>query len=273
MQAVRLPESEFPRPAPAGPNRAAPSFGAPVRPSDASDDDIEELGTVAAPFAGAAAGPVLASLLIRAGDGRVLDVYPMTPQGVAVGRSRRSGNEIVLRDDPLVSKRHARIVHDGRTFVAYDQGSTNGTFVNGAPLEPGVGRPLEFGDEVQVGETVLALRPAGQDPRAASAPAAPGWRLVAGDGESIPLSGTMGVGAAGSNQLVVHSPGVAGNHARITVQGSDVLVEDLNSPGGTYINGERIPPLFPIALFEGHQVTFGQAMFRLIRGVGTAGAR
>lgn len=267
------PAPDAPRVATATPGGASPSdvlgAPAPARAATAADsaDDIEELGTVAAPF-GPSTGPALANLVVQSADGRVVAGMAMTAQGASVGRSRRAGNEVVLREDPMVSKRHARIVHENGRFLVYDLGSTNGTYVNGVLIEPGVPHGVEVGDEVQVGETTLLLRPAGE-----AAEAAPrrigvvggGYQLIAGDGSAVAMAADMVVGSAPSCDLVVNASGVSGQHARFTVEDHEVHVEDLNTPGGTYVNGERIPPLLPIALYEGHQVTLGQAMFRLHR--------
>lgn len=61
-------------------------------------------------------------------------------------------------DDPeaKVSRRHARIVLTDGKYSLEDLGSTNGTFINrGKRLSPGVGQPLNDGDEIIVGKTFL----------------------------------------------------------------------------------------------------------------------
>ena len=55
---------------------------------------------------------------------------------------RRPGLELVLPGDS-VSKVHAEIYKDGDTLRLRDLGSTNGSFVNGEPVEDG---PLAEGD-------------------------------------------------------------------------------------------------------------------------------
>lgn len=44
---------------------------------------------------------------------------------------REPGRSIQLPMDTTVSRKHARIVNEGGTFVVYDEGSSNGTVVNG----------------------------------------------------------------------------------------------------------------------------------------------
>jgi hypothetical protein len=124
------------------PDRAVPSEAAAL-PDDAAD--AGEPGTVPAAIA-------LGSLTVRGPHGAG-EAYPLTPRGARIGRSRQAGNDVVLADDVMVSKRHARIAADNGRFVLQDVGSTNGTFVNGAPLPPGEIHLLRSGDEIRVGET------------------------------------------------------------------------------------------------------------------------
>lgn len=68
---------------------------------------------------------------------------------------RAAGCRISI-DDTHVSKVHARVFQsDGRWFVE-DLGSTNGTLVNDVMV--GHPTPVEVGDRIHVGETVLELR-------------------------------------------------------------------------------------------------------------------
>src|SRR5262249_49913264 len=57
--------------------------------------------------------------------------------------------------DPKISMRHARIVRDGDRWRLEDDGSTNGTFVNGRAI---TSQTLADGDLLQVGRTALRLR-------------------------------------------------------------------------------------------------------------------
>lgn len=67
--------------------------------------------------------------------------------GLSLGRA--PGNDVVL-EEGVVSARHARVIPPG---TVVDEGSTNGTFVNGRRID---GRAtLRPGDLVQVGSTVF----------------------------------------------------------------------------------------------------------------------
>ncbi|HEX2573190.1 MAG TPA: sigma 54-interacting transcriptional regulator [Polyangia bacterium] len=56
---------------------------------------------------------------------------------------------------PYVSSRHAELRRSARGWRVYDQGSRNGTYINGERVEEG---PLRDGDVLQVGQTLLRLR-------------------------------------------------------------------------------------------------------------------
>jgi pSer/pThr/pTyr-binding forkhead associated (FHA) protein len=64
-------------------------------------------------------------------------------------------NNAVVVEDQFVSAEHAILTFRGRAWYLEDLGSTNGTFVNGAPVE-GVA-PLGFGDVIQLGQVRLRL--------------------------------------------------------------------------------------------------------------------
>ncbi len=67
----------------------------------------------------------------------------------------RSGNVDLLLDDPSVSARHAKLIVKGDECWAVDLGSTNGTFINQAPI---VGTaPLRVGDALRIGNVILAF--------------------------------------------------------------------------------------------------------------------
>jgi Protein of unknown function (DUF3662)/FHA domain len=80
-------------------------------------------------------------------DGKRLVVGPA---GVTMGRSRQCD---VTVDDPNVSRTHAEIRARGGSWVVTDLGSTNGSRLNGRPLDqPTV---LKEGDEIELGTTTL----------------------------------------------------------------------------------------------------------------------
>jgi len=67
----------------------------------------------------------------------------------------RDVNNAVVVDDEFVSAEHAVLTFRGRTWYVEDLDSTNGTFINGSPVD-GVA-PLGYGDEIQLGQVRLRL--------------------------------------------------------------------------------------------------------------------
>jgi pSer/pThr/pTyr-binding forkhead associated (FHA) protein len=79
--------------------------------------------------------------------------YPLTGRMTRLGR--HDENDIVLAG-PTVSARHATLRVEPIGVVLEDEGSLNGTFVNGERIEQ---RLLEDGDRVQVGPHLLIFVP------------------------------------------------------------------------------------------------------------------
>ena len=63
---------------------------------------------------------------------------------------RDAAKDIGLPTDTTVSRNHARIAQEVTSYVVYDLGSTNGTYVNGAKITR---KELVNNDVVQVGSS------------------------------------------------------------------------------------------------------------------------
>ncbi len=93
--------------------------------------------------------------------------------------------------------------------------------------------------------------------------AAKGWSLVThGDGEVLPLrSLPCRIGRQPGLPVRVIHPTVSLVHAELRLEGETLMLVDLNSRNGTYVNGQRI--VAPQAVVLGDLVQFGAAVFRL----------
>ncbi|MCX8052225.1 MAG: FHA domain-containing protein [Armatimonadetes bacterium] len=76
--------------------------------------------------------------------------FPLKPGETRIGRE--STKDIALSMDNTVSRNHARIVQEAGGYVIYDDGSTNGTFVNNTRVTR---HELANADIVQVGSNKL----------------------------------------------------------------------------------------------------------------------
>ncbi|MEM1416418.1 MAG: FHA domain-containing protein, partial [Myxococcota bacterium] len=99
----------------------------------------------------------LRSSWTRADDDDPL-VYEFDGPRVLIGR--RADADVML-PHAAVSATHATLRVDGTGYVIVDEGSTNGTRVNGAALPPGRPKPLKSGDRIALGgyELRVALGP------------------------------------------------------------------------------------------------------------------
>ena len=193
---------------------------------------------------------------------------------VTIGRD--PSNDLCV-NDMKVSRSHARLTDNGRDVVLSDLNSTNGTTLNGRRVTEAVIQPgdvIGIGDsqilfaEVQRGRRPVARNaysqhqpPAPARHRPMQAPAARrsvqeryAHRPVAASstysiqvtvghssGASASLSeGSVTIGRDPSNDLCVNDMKVSRSHARLTDNGRDVVLSDLNSTNGTTLNGRRV---------------------------------
>jgi hypothetical protein len=82
-------------------------------------------------------------------------VYEIRKDQLTIGRSRESD---IFLEDLAVSRFHASILNLGNGIYALkDEGSANGTKVNGQPVNKYQTYPLQEGDHIQLGQTVLVF--------------------------------------------------------------------------------------------------------------------
>jgi pSer/pThr/pTyr-binding forkhead associated (FHA) protein len=67
----------------------------------------------------------------------------------------RNVNNSIFVEDDFVSATHAMLTFRGRSWFVEDQGSTNGTYVNGHRIDRPVA--LSFGDELTIGRVRMRL--------------------------------------------------------------------------------------------------------------------
>lgn len=188
-----------------------------------------------------------------------------------------------------ISRLHAQIeVVEGKAIIT-DLGSRNGTWVNDekitAPAE------LKDRDRIRISKMEFTFRCKATAPEAEErtiedflpVDQAPG-ELLEVQGESpktmswmskIPMTlvrsdsgGEYGlnrqtrIGRDGSNDVVLENDtSASGFHARVEVVSGRVVVSDLGSANGTWVNGKRI--MGPTVLNHGDRIRLGNRMFRL----------
>ncbi|MEO0324599.1 MAG: FHA domain-containing protein [Myxococcota bacterium] len=204
---------------------------------------------------------VLRSRRAREGEDEPLR-YEFAGPRVLIGR--RSDADIEL-PHPAVSATHATVRAQGPRFVLVDEGSTNGTKVNGTRLPPGRPKSLRSGDRIDVGvfELLVELGPTGEG-TSAERTAAFARRLLrqalAGmdDAPEPPTLVVMHGPSAGQKLILPAAPArlVLGRdetcdltlpdgdcsreHAEVVHDLDGVLLRDLGSKNGTFRNGHEL---------------------------------
>lgn len=82
-------------------------------------------------------------------------------------------------------------------------------------------------------------------------------------GLHVDMLGPVVVGRSQSSDIVINEPFVSSTHARFTLQGPALVLEDLNSTNGTLVNGRAI--IDPVTLRDGDEVQVGDVVMRVSR--------
>ncbi|MEU6578619.1 FHA domain-containing protein [Streptomyces sp. NPDC046805] len=233
--------------------------------------------------------------LVLETNGRTWTLDPSRPY--ALGRDPRGD---IVFDDARVSWRHATVRFDGRGWVIEDQGSTNGTFVQGRRVhrtEIGPGSDVHLGNatdgpRLNLSGAAAAVAHPRQQPYAAQGTGS-GWAQQAPHAPSIPhqqgpgaggtgtqpvygdrspttfhqlaLGRVMRIGRALENDLVVSDLQVSRQHAEFhATPGGRMEIRDLGSHNGTYVNGQPIAKGGSALLGPSDIVGVGHSTFRVV---------
>lgn len=187
----------------------------------------------------------------------------------------RAIENAIKLDDGGASRKHAAIEAAGERVILRDLGSSNGTWVN----DQRVTEPVELrdGDLIRISGTTMIFYAAQGTPAPEPPPPPPAsadggmtvhWQstepmtLVRGDKAEFGLNRTMQVGRGEDNDLTLTGDTSASQrHARIEVVAGQVVIHDLASRNGTWVNGKRITG--PVLLKHGDKILMGDTVFHL----------
>jgi hypothetical protein len=82
-------------------------------------------------------------------------------------------------------------------------------------------------------------------------------------GLHVDMLGPVVVGRSPSSDIVISEPYVSSTHARFTIQGPALVLEDLHSTNGTLVNGRIIDQ--PVTLRDNDEVQVGDVVMRVSR--------
>ncbi len=101
--------------------------------------------------------PVEVAPVVSSVVGKLVDTsgreFDLKPGANTIGRQDTD----VLVAHPTVSRSHAKLTVTGSSFLLEDTGSTNGTFVGNAKVEPGSPVQVRPGDEIIFGSVMMRL--------------------------------------------------------------------------------------------------------------------
>jgi pSer/pThr/pTyr-binding forkhead associated (FHA) protein len=182
---------------------------------------------------------------------------------IVIGRS--PGADVRL-PGLTVSELHATLEQQGGQTRIRDEGSTNGTRVNGTALVPSRTRSVVAGDEIEIGEFTLVfssgpLLGSATSPERTASLARRLLRELSGDGQAPsvppflrimegPDQGTLVnleepparlvIGRGEEAGLVLSDPDVSREHLEIVRDLDGALARDLASKNGLEVNGKRL---------------------------------
>jgi pSer/pThr/pTyr-binding forkhead associated (FHA) protein len=144
---------------------------------------------------------------------------------------------------PGVSRKHARIVVENDQYVLEDTGATNGTFLNGGRVMRETLRHLDVITLGRAVDLIFIRRDTGNTDVPSDQITAARVQLTdgpeAGTVVDVPKGETT-FGRAPSCNVVLASGLVSKVHARIQRTSNQLLLQDLQSINGTFVNGERV---------------------------------
>lgn len=176
-------------------------------------------------------------------------IFHVTGNLCTLGRA--PGNTLVL-DTSTVDETHARLIqHDGRLFLQ-DNKSRIGSFVNGKKVKYKELRPgdvITIGnvhfDIVELEDTHLASTRIPALPQPSASHTAADWRLVsdsswlAGKVFELKDAGTI-LGRGKDCDIVIPGNHLSRNHAVIRKKGDHLILKDLQSSNGSFVNEMRV---------------------------------
>jgi pSer/pThr/pTyr-binding forkhead associated (FHA) protein len=84
-----------------------------------------------------------------------------------------------------------------------------------------------------------------------------GWELQLPTGDVLKVSGTATIGRAPNNHIVLNDTLVSRVHVELRCQGAALIVNDLHSRNGTYVNDVPVSPALPRSVQPGEVLRVG----------------
>lgn len=186
------------------------------------------------------AGMGHATLHVRTARGEER-LFSLEHDNISVGRDE--SNEVRI-DSSVVSAFQARLVREGRTYRFIQVGGTNPTLLRGVPVDDYV---LQHSDCLLIApgtqDEVQLIFELGATDLRASLEVTRAFKKdetaerVSVERLKLPAGGSVSIGRSSENDIILPSLSVSRAHAKLEVANGRVLLSDLGSANGTYVNG------------------------------------
>ncbi|GAA6619780.1 FHA domain-containing protein [Scytonema sp. NUACC26] len=163
---------------------------------------------------------------------------------ISIGRAQ---NNIFVLNEPDISRYHAQLIWKSDRYCIIDLGSSYGTWVNDRKLQHNVPTPLANGDILRMGAIELRFSiEVGMLPLPS-----PDSTIVEQSSAtfyaSVPMKvldlrglSTLSLGRDAKNDTVIEHPSVSRFHAYIERKNGSLVITDISSTNGTFVNGKQI---------------------------------
>lgn len=223
--------------------------------------------------------PLNSAAQIEFADNPSFPPYKITKDKIWLGRDPHA--DIILEGSAvMVSRLHAEIAKRGNDFYLTDNNSFNGTLVNNQRIS--MPTPIYHGDEIQLGLNGPILRFNAPTQVAPKGHSLAGQRAVAPNQQAIlqempeqigsktmiirgdlsqklstqdnlqPMllmslnfggKQSLTIGREDENDIKLDGLQISNRHAKLTQTSGGIVIEDLNSTNGIYVNGQKVSKL------------------------------
>jgi hypothetical protein len=199
--------------------------------------------------------------------------YPLNTARITVGQTEL--NDIALyRDRAVPARAGALVFENGQWHWQSDSPNSsillNGRMVTNAVLTPGC--QLQIGDtkfsfqsrslRMNAPGTAVDSGLPSQNYSVQSTPVVTGWQL---QNASVPIQisaqGNWTIGRAEENDFAIGDGAVSSRHAKLEANAGVLLITDVGSSNGTFLNGVRLAPNVPTSLRAGDRLRLGSSEF------------
>ena len=206
---------------------------------------------------------------------------------VSIGRAKTSD---IFLDNPTVSRFHAVIARRGKGWVIYDTKSKAGVSVNGTKIKKKAyifdGDILTFGTSVMTFRSPLFKRPNADELPPVQQPTVPAYTEIpiaktvvnkakkqakkpipalvnlSDDSVILLFSDEYLIGRGAECDIILPVLTVSKNHAILTHEDGYWTLRDLESKGGTEINGNKLTTVH--TMLDGDVIALGGVLYRFI---------